>query len=93
MTPAEFITQWGAPGGVPDPAYALNEEQGAQNHFLDLCDLLGVAKPGSADSYLFEERSTVIGGKTGYADGSCAVCSPGKTRRPGKTWTPRSSNS
>lgn len=68
MTPQDFIAKWGAPGGVPGPAYALNEEQGAQSHFLDLCELLGVPKPGSTESYRFEEKSAVIGGKTGYAD-------------------------
>lgn len=68
MTPAAFIAKWGAPDGVPGPAFALNEEQGAQSHFLDLCELLGVAKPGSAPGYLFEEKSQIIGGKTGYAD-------------------------
>jgi len=36
--------------------------------FLDLCELLGVPKPGSAEDYRFEEKSAVIGGKTGYAD-------------------------
>ena len=68
MTPQDFIAKWGAPSGVPGPAYALNEEQGAQSHFLDLCELLGVPKPGSAADYRFEEKSDVIGGKTGYAD-------------------------
>ena len=68
MTPQDFIAKWGAPSGVPGPAYALNEEQGAQSHFLDLCELLGVPKPGSAEGYRFEEKSDVIGGKTGYAD-------------------------
>lgn len=68
ITPQSFIAKWGAPGGVPGPAYALNEEQGAQSHFLDLCELLGVPKPGSAPGYLFEEKSNIIGGKTGYAD-------------------------
>ena len=64
MTPQAFITKWG-PGG---PAFHLNEEQGAQSHFIDLCDMLGVARPGSEDGYLFEEKSAVIGGRTGYAD-------------------------
>ena len=67
MTAAEFIAKWG-PGG---PAYALNEEQGAQSHFLDLCDLLGVAKPGSGDAdgeYLFERRSLQLGEARGFAD-------------------------
>jgi len=68
MTPQDFITKWGAPDGVPGPAYALNEEQGAQSHFLDLCELLGVTKPGSIDGYRFEEKSHIIGGRTGYAD-------------------------
>lgn len=68
MTPQDFIAKWGAPDGVPGPAYGLNEEQGAQSHFLDLCELLAVPKPGSEDGYRFEEKSAVIGGKTGYAD-------------------------
>ena len=50
MTPQAFIAKWG-PGG---PAYDLNEEQGAQSHFIDLCDLLGVPRPGSEPGYLFE---------------------------------------
>ena len=64
MTPQQFIAKWG-PGG---PAFALNEEQGAQSHFLDLCDLLAVPKPGSEAGYLFEEKSALIGDRTGYAD-------------------------
>ncbi|CAN5275655.1 hypothetical protein BH10PSE16_BH10PSE16_28160 [soil metagenome] len=64
MTPQDFIQKWG-PGG---PAYGLNEEQGAQSHFLDLCELLGVPKPGSEAGYLFEEKNSLIGGRTGYAD-------------------------
>uniref|UniRef100_UPI0035ADA3CF class I SAM-dependent DNA methyltransferase n=1 Tax=Piscinibacter sp. TaxID=1903157 RepID=UPI0035ADA3CF len=68
MTPQDFIAQWGAPGGVPGPGYHLNEEQGAQSHFLDLCALLDVPKPGSRAGYRFEEKSAIVGGKTGYAD-------------------------
>ncbi|MCM2342415.1 DNA methyltransferase [Rhodoferax sp.] len=64
MTPQDFIAKWG-PGG---PAYELNERQGAQAHFIDLCQLLGVPTPGSAKGYLFEEQSDVIGGQKGYAD-------------------------
>ena len=80
MTPYQFITKWG-PGG---PAFDLNERQGAQPHFLDLCDLLDVPKPGSAAGYRFEEKSNVIGGKIGYAD----VFMPGvfawENKAPGK---------
>lgn len=60
MTSQDFITKWGTPGGVPGPAHALNEEQGAQSHFLDLCELLDVPKPGSVDGYRFEEKSNVV---------------------------------
>ena len=38
MTPQQFIAKWG-PGG---PAFDLNERQGAQPHFMDLCALLGM---------------------------------------------------
>ncbi|ODS93599.1 MAG: hypothetical protein ABS45_02435 [Comamonas sp. SCN 65-56] len=67
MTPHDFIAQWG-PGGT---SAHLNEEQGAQSHFLGLCELLGVPKPGSPEvtgEYLFERRSLVLGEARGYAD-------------------------
>ena len=80
MTPQAFIAKWG-PGG---PAFGLNEEQGAQSHFIDLCDLLGVPKPGSADGYVFEKQTIetrVIGQARGYADvfmrGACLAASSG----------------
>jgi len=84
MTPQDFIAKWGAPAGVPGPAYALNEEQGAQSHFLDLCELLDVPKPGSAAGYLFEEKSRIIGGKTGYADVSLRGVFAWENKAPGK---------
>ena len=64
MTPHAFIAKWG-PGG---PAYTLNEEQGAQSHFIDLCDLLGVPRPGTEKGYLFEQGGRVAGQPRGYAD-------------------------
>ncbi len=67
ITATEFIAKWG-PGGASSH---LNEEQGAQSHFLDLCELLGVPKPGSPDvagEYLFERRSLILGESRGYAD-------------------------
>ncbi len=64
MTPQEFIAKWG-PGG---PAYALNERQGAQPHFIDLCQLLGVPTPGSSSDYLFEQDTLILGAARGYAD-------------------------
>lgn len=64
MTPQAFIAKWG-PGG---PAYELNEEQGAQSHFIELCDLLGVSRPGSEPGYLFEQGGRIAGQASGYAD-------------------------
>ncbi len=46
MTPEQFIALW-----KNNP---LTERAGAQAHFDDLCDLLGVAKPRDADNYCFE---------------------------------------
>ncbi|HQQ71061.1 MAG TPA: hypothetical protein PLL92_12210 [Alicycliphilus sp.] len=67
ITPTDFLAKWG-PGGS---CAHLNEEQGAQSHFLDLCELLRVPKPGSpevAAEYVFERRSQVLGEARGYAD-------------------------
>ena len=68
MTPQEFIAKWGPSG----PAYELNERQGAQAHFMDLCAVLGVPTPGSSGDYIFEqntlENMPVLGEARGYAD-------------------------
>ncbi len=64
MTAQEFINKWG-PGGA---AFDLNERQGAQPHFMDLCALLGVPTPGSEGDYLFEQNTLVLGEARGYAD-------------------------
>ena len=64
MSPQEFISKWG-PGG---PAFHLNERQGAQPHFIDLCQLLGVPEPGTEGDYLFEQGTLVLGESRGFAD-------------------------
>ena len=67
MTPQQFITKWG-PGG---PAFELNERQGAQPHFMDLCALLGVPTPGSLHDdldYISEQDTLILGEARGYAD-------------------------
>ena len=66
------------------PAYHLNEEQGAQSHFLDLCELLKVPKPGSTEGYLFEEKNALIGGRTGYADVFMRGAFAWENKAPGK---------
>lgn len=63
-----FIKKWGSGGS----GFSLNERQGAQQHFLELCDVIGVEKPtgvndGTTD-YLFEKGTLMLGEKRGYAD-------------------------
>jgi type II restriction/modification system DNA methylase subunit YeeA len=64
MTPQQFIANW--------QASRLNELSGYQQHFLDLCELLGQPKPAEADPdgawYTFQKgvRTTTDG--QGFAD-------------------------
>ncbi len=60
MTPAEFITKW--------KDNKLSERAGAQAHFLDLCELLGVDKPSDPDNYCFERGAKRTGAGRGWAD-------------------------
>ena len=60
MTPEAFIALW-----KDNP---LNERAGAQQHFSDLCDLLGVDKPRDPDNYCFERGARKAGGGDGWAD-------------------------
>ncbi|MGR4868214.1 class I SAM-dependent DNA methyltransferase [Variovorax sp. LARHSF232] len=60
MTPAQFITLW--------QSNKLTERAGAQAHFDDLCELLGVEKPRNADDYCFERGAKKSGGGDGWAD-------------------------
>jgi len=60
MTPEEFIDLW--------KDNKLTERGGAQAHFDDLCDLLGVDKPRDPDNYCFEHGAKKSGGGDGWAD-------------------------
>jgi hypothetical protein len=67
MNAYDFIATWG-PNGSRD---AENERQGAQAYFIDLCELLGVPKPGTTtaeDSYIFEKLTLALGQERGFAD-------------------------
>jgi hypothetical protein len=68
MTPQDFKDKWG-PGG---PAYDLNERQGAQSYFSDLCALLGVPQPSMGQDakgdYIFEKQTLALGQQRGFAD-------------------------
>ena len=60
MTPAEFIAKW--------KDNKLSERAGAQGHFLDLCEMLGVEKPSDPDNYCFERGAKRTGAGRGWAD-------------------------
>ena len=64
MTPNEFITKW--------HAVELKERSAAQEHFIDLCRLLGEPTPAEADPngdfYCFERGASKDSGGEGWAD-------------------------
>ncbi|MBL8420274.1 MAG: hypothetical protein JNK92_06520 [Dechloromonas sp.] len=62
MTPEVFIAHW--------KSNTATERAGAQQHFSDLCDLLGVDKPRDPDNYCFERGAGKSSGGNGWADSS-----------------------
>ena len=64
MTPSEFIAKW--------HASELKERSAAQEHFIDLCRLLGEPTPAEADPkgdhYCFERGALKDSGGGGWAD-------------------------
>ena len=64
MTPSEFIAKW--------QASELKERSAAQEHFIDLCRLLGEPTPAEADPtgerYCFERGARKDSGGDGWAD-------------------------
>jgi hypothetical protein len=64
MTPAQFIALW--------KSSTLKERSGAQTHFNQLCDLLGIPQPVVADPlgewFTFEKGAKKTGGGDGWAD-------------------------
>lgn len=64
MTPQQFIAKW--------QQTSLSERSACQQHFLDLCELLGQPKPAEADPegawYTFERGVQTTGGTQGWAD-------------------------
>jgi hypothetical protein len=72
MTPQDFISHW-SPGGagtgkLAGGGYGMSERAGAQQHFGDLCAVLGVDAPNDAHNYTFEKGTLKIGQKRGFAD-------------------------
>ncbi len=64
MTPGEFIAKW--------RASELNERSASQEHFIDLCRLLGEPTPAEADPagerHRFERGARKDTGGHGWAD-------------------------
>ena len=64
MTPIEFIHKW--------RDAALSERSACQQHFLDLCELVGHPKPAEVDktgeSFTFERGAAKTDGGDGWAD-------------------------
>jgi hypothetical protein len=76
MTPEEFIDLW--------KDNKLTERGGAQAHFDDLCDLLGVDKPRDPDNYCFEHGAKKSGGGDGWADVWKRGCFGWENKKPGR---------
>jgi hypothetical protein len=64
MTPAQFVTKW--------IGSTRTERAAAQEHFIDICRMLGVATPNEADpdgdEYAFEKGAGKVEGGDGFAD-------------------------
>ena len=64
MKPLEFVKKWGDS--------LLRERQGSQEHFIDLCHVLGEPTPAEDDPrgerYCFERGAEKTGGGDGWAD-------------------------
>ena len=80
MTPDDFIRKW---DGVK-----LREKQASQEHFLDLCALVGVNSPAQADPegawFCFEKGASKAGGGEGWADVWRRGCFAWEYKSPGK---------
>ena len=76
MTPEDFIARW--------KDNALTERAGAQAHFDDLCELLGVEKPRDPDNYCFERGARKSGGGDGWADVWKRGCFGWENKKPGR---------
>lgn len=76
MTPETFIARW--------KNNALTERAGAQAHFDDLCDLLGVEKARNPDNYCFERGAKKSSGGDGWADVWKRGCFGWENKKPGR---------
>lgn len=78
MTPQAFIAHW--------QTNNITERAGAQQHFNDLCELLGQEKPRDAENYTFERGAKTQGGQ-GWADVWKRGCFAWEYKAPGHDLT------
>ena len=57
VTPHEFISKW--------RSSALKERSASQEHFLDLCRMLGVTDSQDAAHHAWSARTTIFGASAG----------------------------
>ncbi len=76
MTPQAFIAKW-----RDNP---LTERAGAQAHFEDLCELLGMEKPRDPEAYCYERGVTRTGAAQGWADVWKKNCFAWEYKAPGR---------
>ena len=80
LTPREFAQKWGD--------NATKEKAASQEHFIDLCRMLGEPTPNEADptgtTYAFEKAVTKASGGDGFTDvwNERAARGRGRKRRP-----------
>jgi hypothetical protein len=81
MTPAEFAVKW--------TGSTASERAAAQEHFIDLCRMLGVPTPNEADptraDYAFEKGAEKSAAATALPTSGNAATSPGSTRASART--------
>ena len=75
MTPQAFIAHW--------QNNDITERAGAQQHFNDLCELLGQEKPRDPENYTFERGAKMQGGQ-GWADVWKRGCFAWEYKAPGR---------
>ncbi len=80
MTAEEFVSKWSAI--LANPLQGAAERALAQQHFLDLCEVLGHPKP-SDESFRFEKPAAKIAGDRGFADVWKRGCFAWEYKRPG----------
>lgn len=75
MSPQAFIAHW--------QGKSITERQGAQSHFIDLCDMLSVERPRDPNNYCFERGAKTSDGQ-GWADVWKRGCFAWEYKAPGK---------